>query len=337
MFLHRRENGYWYLWYQDTNGRKRKVSTKRRYKGEALQFAKEFVATSTKRQSITIGDYISEYLNYSSAVHTSETKKVFNTCLTQLKIFVGDVKLTSVGPSLVERFLADKIRHSSLINAKKYYQHLRSAFETAVKWGYCKENPFAKVTKPKAPQVRAPFFTPDDFRIFLQKISDQDFKELCITGFLTGLRLNELLHLEWKEIDIGRRIVELQNKVGFTTKNKLSRNIPICDELFSILCSRKLKVENKSPLVFTTNGIAYNAKWVSKTFKRFVRMTSLNQDLHFHSLRHSFCSNLVSAGVSLYTVQRLAGHSNPSVTQAYSHLQPEMMHDVVNSVKVGLN
>ena len=117
MFLHRRENGYWYLWYQDTNGRKRKVSTKRRYKGEALQFAKEFVATSTKRHSITIGDYISEYLNYSSAVHTSETKKVFNTCLTQLKIFVGDVKLTSVGPSLVERFLADKIRHSSLINA----------------------------------------------------------------------------------------------------------------------------------------------------------------------------------------------------------------------------
>jgi len=273
MFLHRRENGYWYLWYQDINGKKRKVSTKRRYKGEALQFAKEFVATSTKRQSITIGDYISKYLNYSSAVHTSETKKVFNTCLTQLKIFVGDVKLASICASIVERFLADKIRNSSLINAKKCYQHLRSAFETAVKWGYCTENPFAKVTKPKAPQVLAPFFTPEDFRIFLHQVTDQNFKELCITGFLTGLRLNELLHLEWTEIDTSRRIAGLQNKVGFTTKNKLSRNIPICDELLSILCSRKLRVENKSSLVFTTNGLAYNARWVSKTFKRYVRKT----------------------------------------------------------------
>jgi len=75
MFLHRRENGYWYLWYQGTDGRKRKVSTKRRYKGEALQFAKEFVATSTKRQSITLGDFITEYLNYSSAVHLRKLRK----------------------------------------------------------------------------------------------------------------------------------------------------------------------------------------------------------------------------------------------------------------------
>ncbi len=83
MSLHRRENWYWYLWHQDTYGKECKVSTKRRYKGEALQFAKDLVATSTKRQSITIGDYKSEYLNYSSAVHTSETKKVINSCLTQ--------------------------------------------------------------------------------------------------------------------------------------------------------------------------------------------------------------------------------------------------------------
>ena len=74
MFLHRRENGYWYLWYQDTNGRKRKVSTNRRYKGEALQFAKEFVAPSTKRLSFTLRDFIAEYLNYSTAVRTSETE-----------------------------------------------------------------------------------------------------------------------------------------------------------------------------------------------------------------------------------------------------------------------
>jgi len=53
--------------------------------------------------------------------------------------------------------------------------------------------------------------------------------------------------------------------------------------------------------------------------------------------RHTFASWLVQAGVSLYEVQRLLGHSSPTVTQVYSHLKPDQMHDTVNKISIPMN
>ena len=77
--------------------------------------------------------------------------------------------------------------------------------------------------------------------------------------------------------------------------------------------------------------------FVSKTFKRHVRLSGLNPALHFHSLRHSFASWLVQDGVSIYAVKELLGHSDVKTTQVYSHLQPEQLHSTVNKIQVSLN
>ncbi|HXX63044.1 MAG TPA: tyrosine-type recombinase/integrase [Bacteroidota bacterium] len=50
--------------------------------------------------------------------------------------------------------------------------------------------------------------------------------------------------------------------------------------------------------------------------------------------RHSFASWLVQSGATLYEVQRLLGHSSPTVTEIYSHLQPEHLHGTVNKISV---
>ena len=52
-------------------------------------------------------------------------------------------------------------------------------------------------------------------------------------------------------------------------------------------------------------GIKLNENFVSKQFKKSVRAAELNDKIHFHSLRHSFASNLVQKGVSLYVVKEL--------------------------------
>jgi site-specific recombinase XerD len=46
---------------------------------------------------------------------------------------------------------------------------------------------------------------------------------------------------------------------------------------------------------------------------------------------------LVQDGVSLYEVQKLLGHSNIAVTQVYSHLQPEQLHNTVNKIHISMN
>jgi len=73
-----------------------------------------------------------------------------------------------------------------------------------------------------------------------------------------------------------------------------------------------------------------NEDYVSKRFKRAVRSTGLNEDIHFHTLRHSFASNLIQKGASIYVVKELLGHESISTTQIYSHLQSENLSQAVS-------
>jgi site-specific recombinase XerD len=70
--------------------------------------------------------------------------------------------------------------------------------------------------------------------------------------------------------------------------------------------------------------------WISRQFKFAVLENNFDKRLHFHSCRHSFASWLVKAGVSLYQVQKLLGHSSLRVTQMYAHLEPSNLHNAVN-------
>jgi site-specific recombinase XerD len=69
---------------------------------------------------------------------------------------------------------------------------------------------------------------------------------------------------------------------------------------------------------------------ISRCFKTAVRKAGINENIHFHSLRHTFASWLVQKGVSLYEVSRLLGHTNIKTTQIYSHLAPG---NLINAVK----
>ena len=56
--------------------------------------------------------------------------------------------------------------------------------------------------------------------------------------------------------------------------------------------------------------------------------------LRIHDLRHQYASFLVNAGRSLYEIQRILGHSDPSVTQRYAHLSTKSLQDAANSASV---
>jgi site-specific recombinase XerD len=93
--------------------------------------------------------------------------------------------------------------------------------------------------------------------------------------------------------------------------------------------------------IFIQNAFANstnNGTSPSKSFKTYARNAlGSATKLHFHSLRHTFATWLVQDGVSLYEVQKLLGHSNISVTEIYSHLQPEQLHGTVNRLQIALN
>ena len=95
---------------------------------------------------------------------------------------------------------------------------------------------------------------------------------------------------------------------------------------------KQLKENSKSEYVFPNkSNYKFYPDTISKYFKRAVRLAKLSEAIHFHTLRHSFASNLVRKGVSLYIVKELLGHQDISTTQIYAHLDNSAL---VNAVEL---
>ena len=149
-------------------------------------------------------------------------------------------------------------------------------------------------------------------------------------AFNTGMRISEILNLEWIDINFGQNNIQIRNKDSFTTKSKKERVIPIGKVVLEIINSIKENPENiNSKYIFNKAGDRLNSVFISKKFKKCVRLANLSESIHFHTLRHSFASHLVQKGVSLYVLQNLLGHSQISITQKYSHLNQESMNQAM--------
>ncbi len=84
--------------------------------------------------------------------------------------------------------------------------------------------------------------------------------------------------------------------------------------------------------MFRKNGMKFNPTYASRSFKKCVRAFELDDKIHFHTLRHSFASNLAQRGVNLYVIQKLLGHSKITTTQIYSHLRTEDLVKAINEL-----
>ncbi len=85
----------------------------------------------------------------------------------------------------------------------------------------------------------------------------------------------------------------------------------------------------KNNLLFEKNGFKFNGDFISRNFKKAVKASTINPDIHFHDLRHSFASNMVKKGISIFIVKELLRHKDVKTTQVYSHLTVESLKDAV--------
>ena len=284
-----------------------------------------------KSDQICLKDFKDEFLEYSLGVHSRKTHKTHRTAFQEFIRVEGNKPLNSIGVREIEHFQSVKKREASEWTARKYYGSLAAAFQKAVHWDHIKVNPFKKVKKPKPPELFPLYFSEMEFNSMLSVMYEKDFKELCVSALLSGLRLGELLSLQWKDVDSVSKIILVRNSETFTTKSRKNRAVPISDELFEMFMQRKENIRNESDFVFhDPKGNQLKEKTVSQKFKKYVRRAKLNDKLHFHSLRHTFATHLVKKSVPLFAIQKLLGHSTSKTTEVYSHLLPQQLHREVN-------
>jgi site-specific recombinase XerD len=141
--------------------------------------------------------------------------------------------------------------------------------------------------------------------------------QVCLhTIYACGLRLLEGTRLRVKDIDSDRKMIHVvQGKGG------KDRYIPLPDHTLMLLRHHWLTHRNPIWMFPSRNGLAaIDETAVQKAFRAALRESGVHKAASVHTLRHSYATHLLEAGVDLRIIQSHLGHASPSTTAIYTHL-----------------
>jgi len=172
-------------------------------------------------------------------------------------------------------------------------------------------------------------FENEQIDLITNRINYTPFKNFILFGLYTGCRLSEILNLEWTDIDLNNRTITIRNKVNFKTKSGKIRRIPISDKLLVVI--KEMNIITHGGYIFRNElDLPFTKDAITKRFKNILKNAALPDYFHFHCLRHTFITNLIKKGVSIYLVKELAGHADIKTTIGYTHIVTDDLRDAVN-------
>lgn len=157
----------------------------------------------------------------------------------------------------------------------------------------------------------------------LSRCDNKQLESIVALLLLFGCRKRELLDARWEHFDLERR-----NWLIPLSKSGKARNIPISDRALEVL--QRLPRWKGCPYVVPNPD---TKKPFGNLFHPWdkVRKEAGLADLRMHDLRHTFASNLVNSGQSIYVVSKLLGHTQLKTTARYSHLADETLLSAVDA------
>ena len=211
---------------------------------------------------------------------------------------------------------------------------VRSLLRFAGREGTITANPAAGVRAPKTPRPLPRHLRPGEVEAVLEAPARRD-SELAPRDraalellYAAGLRVGELVSLDWDDIDLEGRTLRVLGKGG------KERMVPFGRQAAEALrawrtTSEHLEHTEDSDAVFRNRaGGRLTDRSVRRLLDRAVAAAAVAPGVHPHTLRHTFATHLLEAGADLRAIQELLGHASLSTTQKYTHLEVQRLLDV---------
>lgn len=186
--------------------------------------------------------------------------------------------------------------------------------------------------------------SPDEVRRILSNVRLLRYRVCLTTIYSCGLRLQEGTHLKVQDIDSSRGLIHVRGGKG----NK-DRYVPLPERTLHLMREQwkshrcptwifpaRERKQKKVPA--TTTGpepIARSSVWF--VFKNALRKSNLNKNACVHTLRHSYATHLLEAGVNLRLIQEYLGHRSPTTTSIYTHLTAKTVDAAFRSINELMN
>jgi len=293
-------------------------------------------------QRIKLGEYLDRWLRDAARPRVRETTfaNYDRVVKNHIKPHLGGVALAKLTAFQIHGL------YSCLEQAGKSAETIRlvhavlhRAFRQAVRWRLIPFNMAADVDRPKAKKSHITPLTADQVNILFRAARGDRLEALYVLAVTSGMRLGELLGLQWSDVDLKGRAIMVQHslqelkgtfKLAEPKTAKGRRRIELPDMAVSAL------IRHRKGLL--KEGLA-GGSWVFpnlsggpwrrshlhfQQYKPLLKRAGLPA-IRFHDLRHTSATLLLSQGVHPKVVQERLGHSQVSVTlDTYSHVLPTM-------------
>jgi integrase len=277
-------------------------------------------------EDVPFSALVLEYLEYAEASKAVSTFSVDKSRIEgHLMPYFGDLTLSQITPQMVDLYKAQRVREKA---APKTVNHelinLSHMLKMAMRWRYINTNPVSSVEKMKVIKNPPRFLSTNEIYRLLEASMDSYIHPILMTALHTGMRKSELLNLKWSDIDFEQNTITVQSKTDWHTKNYKSRIFQLMPVLYDTLKrhrNQQQELEIWNEYVFTYKGKRIR-DGIKKSFRTVLNIAGL-KGVTLHSLRHTFASQLVLAGVSLREVQELMGHQSFETTLQYAHLSED--------------
>ena len=273
--------------------------------------------------------YINDFLLYLE-LDLNYSKNTINTYLNSLNHLKDNtnkdlLKLTS---NDIEKFISElEIDSRSIAN---YLSAYKTFYNYYIKIGKLSNNPIDSISSPKLAKHLPVYLTVDE----VDKLLDIEIKDafsarnksILEVMYSSGLRISELINLEFKNIDLNDSIIRVMGK------GSKERIVPISDLAIKYLKiyvkdyrASLVKNETNNYVYLNNHGKKMTRQGVFKMIKKLTSEKGINKDVSPHTLRHSIATHMLENGADLRIIQEFLGHENIGTTQIYTHLTNEKL------------
>ena len=276
--------------------------------------------------------YLSDFLSYLELDlnYSDNTIKSYDNDLTKFINYFDKKDVLKLNVQHIEKYvktleeLAPSTVSHNISSIKSFYNYY-------LKIGKIDINPSDAINQPKLGRHLPTYLTEDEIDSLLDIKIETPFdarnKAILELMYATGLRISEVVNLEFKNIDFEDCIVRVMGK------GSKERIVPInsiaLDALDNYIKNYRedlIKNDVNNYLFLNNHGKRMTRQGVFKMLKAEVEKKNIKKEVSPHTLRHTFATHLLENGADLRIIQELLGHSDISTTQIYTHLTNDKLH-----------
>jgi integrase len=269
-----------------------------------------------------VDELIDRYLAQHQADEATITKLRWQ--LAHVRNGFGDTRLRDLLPEEIGAWRI-KLPEGS---RRDIHQAFRQVLETAVRWRFIPENPARLVPNPMPRRTEIePFADWSEVEQLAVEMSPR-YMALPIFGAGTGLRPEEWMALERRDVDFEQRIVHVRRVVSdgrvktYPKTNRSRRRVPLRRLVLNAIEQHPRRIDSRLLFPAPEGGFLDIDNFRRREWRPSLRAAGLPQR-RIYDLRHTYATFSLAAGVSLFTLARRMGTSVQMIDRTYGHLAPD--------------